>query len=152
MSPEEQLKTLGETIPEIPASLANYLPFKIAEKTLYISGQLPLRSGKLAITGKLGANVTIDEAKLEAKQAVLNALGIMKLALQDLSNVSEILKLGVFVASTPEFDSHHLVANGASDFLVQVFGEKGKHARFAVGVSSLPLNACVEVDVIAKIK
>lgn len=152
MSIQETLKELGLEIPPVPAALAAYIPSKRVGNLVFTSGQLPLVAGKLRKTGKVGKEVTLAEAKEEAKQCLLNALAAILLQIQSLDKIKSIVKLGVFVSSSPDFTDHHLVANGASELVALIFGENGKHARFALGVSSLPLDASVELEVVAEVE
>ncbi len=149
---QDTLKQLGLEIPPVPAALAAYIPSKRSGNLIFTSGQLPLVSGKLRKTGKVGKDLSLEEAKEEAKQCVLNALAATLLHIDSLEKIKSIVKLGVFVAGTPEFSEQHLVANGASELLAAIFGEKGKHARFAIGVSSLPLDASVELEMVAEVE
>ncbi|TGM20667.1 RidA family protein [Leptospira meyeri] len=149
---QDTLKQLGLEIPPVPAALAAYIPSKRSGNLIFISGQLPLVAGKLRKTGKVGREVSLEEAKEEAKQCVLNALATTLLHIESLDKIKSIVKLGVFVAGTPEFTEQHLVANGASELLGAIFGDKGKHARFAIGVSSLPLDASVELEMVAEVE
>ncbi|MCZ8343962.1 MAG: RidA family protein [Leptospira sp.] len=152
MTPSESIKNLGILIPEVPKALAIYVPSKRIGDTIYTSGQLPLVSGTLRKTGQLGSQISLEDGKKEAEQCVLNALATLLLHIPSLDEVSEIVKLGVFVSSTPDFTDHHLVANGASELISKIFGEKGRHSRFAIGVSSLPLGACVELEMVATVR
>lgn len=152
MSIEDTLKQLGLEIPPVPAALAAYIPSKRSGNLVFTSGQLPLVAGKLRKTGKVGKDLSLEEAKDEAKQCVLNALASILLHIQSLDKIKSIVKLGVFVSGTSEFTEQHLVANGASELLAAIFGEKGKHARFAIGVSSLPLDASVELEMVAEVE
>ncbi|EMJ87148.1 RidA family protein [Leptospira meyeri] len=152
MSIQDTLKQLGLEIPPVPAALAAYIPSKRSGNLIFTSGQLPLVAGKLRKTGKVGREVSLEEAKEEAKQCVLNALATTLLHIESLDKIKSIVKLGVFVAGTPEFTEQHLVANGASELLGAIFRDKGKHARFAIGVSSLPLDASVELEMVAEVE
>ncbi|MCW7471211.1 RidA family protein [Leptospira kanakyensis] len=149
---QDTLKQLGLEIPPVPAALAAYIPSKRSGNLIFTSGQLPLVAGKLRKTGKVGKDLSLEEAKEEAKQCVLNALAATLLHIESLEKIKSIVKLGVFVAGTPEFTEQHLVANGASELLAAIFGDKGKHARFAIGVSSLPLDASVELEMVAEVE
>lgn len=140
-----KIKQLGLTIPQAPSAIASYIPAKKTGGLLFISGQLPLQDGKIIFPGKLGENVSIEQAVEATKIATMNAIAVIQANSIDL-NFIEIIRLGVFVASLPSFTEHHLVANGASNLLAEIFAEKGKHARFAIGVSSLPLNSCIELE------
>lgn len=142
-----RLKELGITLPNPAAPAANYVPYTQSGNILVISGQLPMVDGKLSQTGKLGSNVTLEQGQEAAKICAINILAQVNAALGgDLSRVKRCLRLGGFVASTPDFSQHPQVINGASNLIVDVLGEAGKHARAAVGVSALPFDAAVEVD------
>ncbi|MEL6435465.1 MAG: RidA family protein [Pseudomonadota bacterium] len=145
---EARLAAHGITLAAATAPLANYVPAKRHGDLLITSGQLPLRDGALIATGILGADLEIPAAQEAAKWCAVNILVHAKAALGDLEAIREIVKLTIFVASTPTFTEQHVVGNGASDFLVDVLGERGKHARSAVGVPSLPMNAPVEIEAI----
>ncbi|TGK91834.1 RidA family protein [Leptospira brenneri] len=152
MSIQDTLKQLGLEIPPVPGALAAYIPSKRSGNLVFTSGQLPLVGGKLKKTGKVGKDLSLEEAKEEAKQCVLNALAATLLHIESLEKIKSIVKLGVFVSGTPDFTEQHLVANGASELLAAIFGDKGKHARFAIGVSSLPLDASVELEMVAEVE
>ncbi len=146
---ERTMRDLGIELPEAAAPVANYVPYVIAGGLLFISGQVPIHNGKLMFAGKVGADIFVPEAQMAARQSALNVLAQAKVALGgDLDRIVSIVKLGGFVNSTADFTEHPKVINGASDVMVEIFDEKGKHARFAIGVASLPLNASVEVDAI----
>ncbi len=149
---EARLKELGYTLPAAAAPAANYVPFTISGNLLYISGQLPMESGKIAVTGHVGRDVDVATAQKAAELCAVNILAQIKAALNgDLSKVRRVLKLNGFVASVPEFIEQHLVINGASNLIANVLGDAGKHARAAVGMASLPFNAAVEIDAIVEI-
>lgn len=149
---ESRLAQKGITLPDAAAPAANYVGYVIAGPLLHVSGQLPLRDGKIALTGKLGDGVDIAEAQEAAELCAINILAQAKAALGgDLERIRRLVKINGFVASNPEFTSQHLVINGASNLLVEVLGERGKHARAAVGMAALPLNAAVEIDAIIEI-
>ncbi|MFT5538794.1 MAG: enamine deaminase RidA (YjgF/YER057c/UK114 family) [Alphaproteobacteria bacterium] len=145
---DSQLQTLGITLPQAAAPAANYVPFVISGNLLVISGQLPMDAGKLAVTGRLGAGVTLEQGQQAAKLCAINILAQAKAALGDLDRVTRIVRLGGFVASAQDFTDQPQVINGASNLMVEVFGDLGRHARAAVGVNVLPLGAAVEVDAI----
>ena len=148
----KRLETLGITLPVAAAPAANYVPYVISGNTLYLSGQLPMEGGKVAVTGIVGKDVTLEDAKRAAELCAINILAQASAALGgDLTRVKRLIKINGFVASAPDFTSQHLVINGASDLLVNVLGEAGKHARAAVGMACLPLNASVEIDAILEI-
>ncbi|MCW7503953.1 RidA family protein [Leptospira paudalimensis] len=152
MAITDHLNALGIQIPPVPAALAAYIPSKHSGNLVFTSGQLPLVSGKLRKMGKVGKDLTLEEAKEEAKQCLLNALSALLLQISSLDQIKSIVKLGVYVASDENFTEQHLVANGASELVGQIFGEKGKHARFAIGVISLPLNASVELEMTVEVE
>jgi enamine deaminase RidA (YjgF/YER057c/UK114 family) len=153
MSPsiESRLKELGVTLPAAAAPAANYLPYMRTGNLVFTAGQLPLKDGKLAWKGLLGRDLDTATGREAAKLCAVNVLAQAQAAVGDLEKVRRIVKITVFVASTPDFTEQHLVANGASDFLVAVLGENGKHARAAVGMASLPLDAPVEVEAILEV-
>nr|WP_316654043.1 RidA family protein [uncultured Gellertiella sp.] len=147
-----RLSELGYALPQAAAPAANYVPYVISGNMLHISGQLPMENGKLAVTGHLGRNVDVATAQRAAELCAVNILAQASAALGgDLSRIRRVVKLNGFVASTPEFVEQHLVINGASNLIGTVLGEAGKHARAAVGMASLPLNAAVEIDAIMEI-
>ncbi|GAA2656540.1 RidA family protein [Nonomuraea recticatena] len=151
MTPEEKLAELGLTLPEVVAPLAAYVPAVRSGDHIYTSGQVPMVDGKLAQTGKVGAEVSLEEARDLARICALNALAAVKSQIGDLSKIKRIVKVVVFVASTPDFTAQPQVGNGASELLRDVLGDLGVHARSAVGVSVLPLDAPVEVELIAEV-
>jgi enamine deaminase RidA (YjgF/YER057c/UK114 family) len=149
---EERLATLGLTLPAAAAPAANYVPWTIAGRTLYVAGQLPFENGRLEIKGRVGEEVPVDRAQRAAMLCALNILAQAKAALDgDLGRIVRCLKLGGFVNAVPGFTDHPQVVNGASDLMVAVLGDAGRHARFAVGASSLPMNVSVEVDAVFEI-
>lgn len=151
MTPTERLNQLGIALPPAPAPVGAYLPFVRTGSLVFTSGQLPMRDGKLVAAGKVGQDVTIDEAVEAARTAVLNALAQVVVAAGRLESIRRIVRLGVFVNSADGFTDQPKVANGASNLLVDIFGEAGKHARSAVGCNELPLNAAVEIEMIAEV-
>ena len=150
MTPEEKVKELGLEIPEMQPPVASYVPGVKSKGMLYLSGQIPVVDGDIKLAGKVGDNVSAEEAYEGAKICCLNALGVMKAELGNLSRVKRIVKISGFVNSTPDFTDHSSVVNGASDLLLEIFGEKGRHARSAIGMSSLPLGVAVEVEMIVE--
>lgn len=150
--PEQNLRKIGLELPQVSIPVANYAPFVNTNNIVFISGQLPMQKGKLAYAGKVGETVSIEDAKIAASVCALNILAQLKAAVGSLDKVKRCIKLTGFVNSTPDFAAHPQVINGASDLLVSVFGDKGKHARAAVGVSSLPFNAAVEVEAIFEVE
>jgi enamine deaminase RidA (YjgF/YER057c/UK114 family) len=149
---EQRLVELGLKLPEAPQPVANYVPYLISGDQLFISGQVAKDDSGRVLTGLLGSNVSVEDGKLAARQAALSLLAQAKAALGDLGRVVHVLRLTGFVASTPEFSEHPAVINGASDLLVAVLGDAGRHTRSAVGVASLPLGTCVEIDAILKFR
>ncbi|MGW0928455.1 RidA family protein [Streptomyces sp. NPDC002644] len=145
-SVEARLAELGVTLPEVAAPLAAYQPAVRSSAYVYTSGQLPMVEGKLQVTGKVGAEVTPEEAKELARICALNALAAVRSVAGDLDRVARVVKVVGFVASAPDFTGQPAVINGASELLGEVFGDKGVHARSAVGVAVLPLDAPVEVE------
>jgi enamine deaminase RidA (YjgF/YER057c/UK114 family) len=150
-TPEERLAELGLTLPEVAAPAGAYVPALRNGRYVYTSGQLPLVDGKLPATGKVGAEVDADAAKDLAKTAALNALAAIRAELGGLDQVKRVVKLLGFVASAPDFTGQSGVMNGASELLGEVFGEAGRHARSAIGVAVLPLDAPVEVEVTVEV-
>ena len=146
-SADDNLNRLGITLPDAPAPAANYVPYVVAGNMVYVSGQLPLVDGKLTVTGHVGKNVSTEEAAAQARLCAINLLAQLKAACGgDLSRVKQVVKLGGFVACTDDFTDQPEVINGASDLMVEVFGDAGRHARFAVGSNTLPRGTCVEVE------
>jgi enamine deaminase RidA (YjgF/YER057c/UK114 family) len=146
---EQRLAERGLDLPPAAAPAANYVPYMISGSLLFISGQLPMQGGGVAVRGRLGGGVSIEQGQAAARLCGLNLLAQAKAASGgDLDRVRRCVKLGGFVACTPEFVDHPKVINGASDLMVEAMGESGRHARFAVGCSSLPLDAAVEVEAI----
>ena len=151
MTPEEKLAELGLAVPEVAAPVAAYVPAVRSGNHVFTSGQLPMREGKLMATGKVGGEVTQAEAVECARQCALNALAAIRAELGELSAVKRVVKVVAFVASTPDFTAQPLVANGVSELLGDVFGDIGRHARSAVGVPVLPLDAPVEVELVVEV-
>ncbi len=150
---EQKLAALGLELPVAAAPVANYVGYTVSGKTVYISGQLPFRDGKVAYAGRLGAGVSVEDGYAAGRQCGLNILAQLKAACGgDLDRVARVLRLGGFVNSSPEFTDAPKCVNGASDLMVAVFGDAGRHARAAVGVASLPAGAAVEVDAIVELK
>jgi len=143
----ERLAGLGVEIPEAPKPVASYVGYVQQGDLVFVSGQLPLANGALMATGLLGRDVSIEDATQAARQCAINLLAQMKAACDgDLERIVRCVRLGGFVASMPDFTDHPAIVNGASDFMGEALGERGIHARAAVGVAALPLNACVEVE------
>jgi enamine deaminase RidA (YjgF/YER057c/UK114 family) len=150
-TPEERLEELGLSVPEVAKPVAAYVPAVRSGHHVFTSGQLPMRSGELMYAGKVGAEVSHEEAVEAARQCGLNALAAVRAEVGELSKVTRIVKVVVFVASAPDFTGQPLVANGVSELLGEVFGDIGQHARSAVGVAVLPLDAPVEVELIVEV-
>ena len=150
-APEERLAALGLTLPPVAAPVAAYVPAVRSGPYVYTAGQLPLADGKLPRTGKVGAQVSVDEAAGLARTCALNALAAVASVAGGLSAVTRIVKVTGFVASDPAFTGQAQVVNGASELLLEVFGEAGRHARSAVGMAVLPLDAPVEIELIAEV-
>ncbi|WP_242883192.1 RidA family protein [Actinomadura litoris] len=151
-TPEERISRLGLEIPEVAAPLASYVPTARTGSLVYTAGQLPLVKGELAVVGKVGAGVTEEQAVEQARICALNAIAALKAEVGELSRIARIVKVVGFVASDPGFHGQPKVVNGASELFGEVFGEAGRHARSAVGVSVLPRDAVVEVEVIAEVR
>ena len=146
---EARLAEMGIVLTEPPRPVASYVGFVRQGDLVFVSGQLPFADGKLTATGLLGRDVSPEEGAAAARQCAINLLAQAKAACDgDLDRIARCVRLGGFVASTPDFTGHPAVINGASDFIGEALGEKGAHARAAVGVAALPLNACVEVEAI----
>jgi enamine deaminase RidA (YjgF/YER057c/UK114 family) len=144
---EAKLAELGITVPQVAAPLANYIGYNIVGKLVVVSGQIPLVDGKIAVTGKVGAGVSVEQGQHAARICFVNLLAQLKAATGgDLDQVKRVVRLGGFIAAGPDFTQHALVMNGASDMAVAVFGEKGRHARTTIGVPALPGDAAVEVE------
>ena len=152
MSPAERLAELGLTLPPVTAPLAAYVPAVRTGAYVYVSGQVPVVDGKLPATGKVGAEVSSADAAGLARTCALNAIAAAAAAAGGLDRIRRIVKVTGFVASAPGFNGQPQVVNGASELLIEVFGEEGRHARSAVGVAELPLDAPVEVELIAEIR
>lgn len=149
---ETRLNDLGITLPEAAAPAANYVPFVKTGNQLFISGQLPMADGKIQVTGKLGDTLSIDDGKTAAKLCAINLLAQAKAATGDLEKVVRLVKIVGFVNSTPDFGDQPQVINGASDFLVEAMGDKGRHARSAVSAAALPFGVAVEIEAIFEVE
>jgi enamine deaminase RidA (YjgF/YER057c/UK114 family) len=142
-----RLAELGITVPQAAAPMANYIGYNIVGKLVVVSGQIPLVDGKIAVTGKVGAGVTVEQGQQAARICFVNLLAQLQAATGgELDKVKRVVRLGGFIASPPDFTNHAQVMNGASDLAVAVFGEKGRHARTTIGVPALPGDAAVEVE------
>jgi len=148
---EEKLKSLNITLPNPPKPAGAYIPVVTSENTVYVSGQIPIEDGKVAFKGKVPSVQSLELAQEAARLCAINALAQLKSELGSLDKISKILRVSGFVNSEPNFTEQPKVINAASDLLFEIFGEKGKHSRIAVGVASLPLGATVEIDMIVQI-
>ncbi|GJQ26381.1 MAG: LysR family transcriptional regulator [Phycisphaerae bacterium] len=151
MTPSEKLTQLGLTLPPAPQAIGSYLPGIRAGRLIFVSGQLPFLNGQLTATGKVATEVDLEAARAAARQAGLNALAIAADVAGGIDRIGRIVRLAVFVNSAPGFSDQPKVANGASDLMVEIFGEAGRHARAAVGAAALPMNAAVEVELMAEL-
>lgn len=145
---ESRILDLGYIIPEAPAPQGSYLPCRVVGNLAFMSGVLPMEAGVISHSGIVGVDVTLDEARAAARICIFNLLSNLKAEIGDLNRIEAIIRLGGFVASAADFGDHPGVINAASDLLVEIFGDVGRHSRAAVGVASLPRNACVEIDAI----
>ena len=150
---EENIKNLGLNIPELPKALANYVPYKIVGKTMYISGQAPLKNGELVYKGKVGSDISVEDGIEAAKLCVINIIAAVKTGLEgDWSKLDNFVKLTGYVNCQDTFTDQPKIINGASDMLVEIFGDQGRHSRVAVGSNALPLGIAVEIDAIVQLK
>ena len=148
---EEKLKSLGIELPHPPKPAGSYIPVSIIKDLVYVSGQIPILDGKVRYTGKIPTIRTVEEGQQSAKLCTINALSQLKAKIEDLDRIVKIVRVSGFVNSSTDFTEHAKVIDGASDFLYQVFAEKGVHTRIALGVSSLPLDATTEIDMILEL-
>ena len=151
MSFDRTLTELGIVLPAAPKPVATYIPAVLAGELLFLSGVIPSRDGKLVFEGKLGRELTVEQGYEAARVALLNALAIIRQELGTLDRVKKVVRMTGHVASAGGFVQHPAVINGASDLLVRIFGEAGKHARVALGAAELPLNAPVEIELIVQV-
>jgi enamine deaminase RidA (YjgF/YER057c/UK114 family) len=143
----QRLAELGIELPQAPAPAANYIPFVVTGNLVFVAGQVPVLNGEVKFKGRLGQDMDVDEGYQAARLCGLNLIAQAQAAADgDLDKIKRVVKLGGFVSATPDFTDHPKVINGASDLMAEVFGEAGKHARFAMGAGSLPLDVAVEVD------
>ncbi len=150
---DENIKNLGLNIPDLPKALANYVPYKLIGKTIYISGQAPVQNGELIYKGKVGSDISIEEGIEAAKLCVINIIAALKTGLEgDWDKLDCFVKLTGFVNCKDNFTDQPKIINGASDMLVEIFGDQGRHARVAVGSNALPLGIAVEIDAIVQLK
>jgi len=151
MSPEDKLKELGIELLEAPAPLGSYIPVLRTGNLVFLSGILPLRQGKLLRQGRVGKEISLDEAREETKTVTINALSVLKAHIGSLDKVKRCIKITGYVASDPDFTDQPKVLNAASDLLFEIFGEKGRHVRSAIGVNVLPLNSPLEIEFIFEV-
>lgn len=151
MTVEDTLSQLGITLPSPPAPAGSYVPVVVSGSLAFVAGQIPMEAGQVKFRGKVGKDLSLEAGQHAARLCTINALAQLKAALGSLDRIKRFVKVTGFVSCDPTFTDQPKVINGASDFLVQVFGEKGRHARAAVGVSSLPLDSAVEVEFVAEI-
>ena len=148
---DEKLASLNIILPSPPKPAGSYVPVVITGKLVFVSGQIPIKDGNVAYLGKVTKDISIEEAQKAAKLCIINALAQIKNEVGSLDKISKIVRVSGFVNSTPEFTEQPKIINAASDLLFEIFGVKGQHSRIAIGVASLPLNSCVEIDVIVEI-
>jgi len=151
MSTQQRLKELGIDLPAVSAPLAAYVPTRLSGNMLYVSGQGPMTNGKVVARGKLGRDMTVAQGQAAARLSAINALAAIVSAVGDLDRVVQIVKLNGYVNSDDDFGEQHLVINGASELLVEVLGERGRHARAAVGTNALPLGMPVEIELVVEV-
>src|SRR5688572_4741436 len=149
---DSRLAALGITVPAVPGPFGAYVPARRSGNLVFVAGQLPMKDGKLLATGQVPSRCSVDTAKAAARQCVVNALAAVRTVEPDLGRIAGVVRVGVFVSSDPTFTEQPKVANGASEFLLELFGEAGKHARAAVGVNTLPLDAAVEVEFVFELR
>jgi enamine deaminase RidA (YjgF/YER057c/UK114 family) len=148
MSITSKLSSLQITLPPVAGPFGAYVPAKRVGNLVYVAGQLPMKDGKLLATGQVPSRCSVDQAKLASRQCVINALGAVQSVLGNLDTLTGVARVGAFVSSDDSFTQQPQIANGASEFLLELFGDPGKHARAAVGVNTLPLDASVEIEFI----
>ena len=148
---EERLKALNIVLPTPPKPAGSYVPVTISGKIAYVSGQIPIEDGKITHKGKVPSPQSLEEAQKAARLCIINALAQLKAEIGSLDKVTRVLKVSGFVNSSPDFTEQPKVINAASDLLVEIFGEKGKHSRVAIGAASLPLDSTVEIDMIVEL-
>jgi enamine deaminase RidA (YjgF/YER057c/UK114 family) len=147
-----RLASLGITVPTVPGPFGAYVPARRVGNLVFVAGQLPMKDGKLVASGQVPSRCPVQDAKAAARQCVVNALAAVRTVEPDLGRIAGVVRVGAFVNSDPTFTAQPQVANGASEFLIELFGDAGKHARAAVGVSALPLDAAVEVEFVFELR
>ena len=148
---DERLVSLNITLPSPPKPAGSYVPVVIADKLAFVSGQIPIKDDKVIYVGKVSEDVTIEDAQKAARLCIINALAHLKTELKSLDRISKIVRVSGYVNSSSDFTEQPKILNSASDLLFDIFGQKGQHTRIAIGVSSLPLNSVVEIDLVAEI-
>ena len=148
---EEKLNELGVSLPTAPKPAGSYVPVVVSGKLAFVSGQIPIKDGQVIYQGKVGIEQSIEQAQKAAKLCIINGLAQINTYFGTLDNLENIIKISGFVNSAQDITDHPKVINAASDFLVEIFGEEGRHSRIAIGVSSLTLNATVEIDMLVEI-
>jgi len=148
---EQKLKSLGIILSTPPKPAGSYIPVVKTGNLVFVSGQIPIKDGQVEYKGQVPTTISIEDAQKAAKLCIINVLSQLNSEIGTLNNISKIVRVSGFVNSSPEFYEHPKIINAASDLLVEIFGEKGKHTRIAVGVASLPLNSAVEIDLVAEI-
>ena len=149
---ESKLASLGITVPAVPGPFGAYVPARRVGNLVFVAGQLPMKDGKLMASGQVPSKCSMDAAKAAARQCVVNALAAVRTVEADLGKIAGVVRVGAFVSSDAGFTEQPKVANGASEFLIELLGDAGKHARAAVGVNTLPLDASVEVEFIFEMR
>ena len=150
---EENIKNLDLTIPELPSPVANYVPFKIVDNFMYVSGQAPIKDSKVIYRGKVGLDISVEDGIKAAKLCCINIIANLKKGIDsDWNRLDNFIKLAGFVNCNSDFTDQPKIINGASDLLVDIFGDQGRHTRVAVGSNALPLGIAVEIDAIIKLK
>ena len=152
MSIDARLAALGITIPTVPGPFGAYVPAKRVGNLVFVAGQLPMKDGKLLASGQVPSRCPVDDAKAAARQCVVNGLAAVRTVEPDLNRIAGVVRVGVFVSSDSAFTEQPKVANGASEFLIELLGDAGRHARAAVGVNTLPLDASVEVEFVFELR
>lgn len=147
---EQKLKSLGITLLTPPKPAGSYIPVVRSGKLIFVSGQIPVKEGQVQFKGQVPTTISIEDAQKAAKLCMINVLSQLNAELGTLDSISKIVRVSGFVNSSPDFYEHPKIINAASDLLVEIFGDKGRHTRIALGVSSLPLNSAVEIDLIAE--
>lgn len=150
LTPEQKLTELGISLPEVKTPPANFVPVVTTDKLAFVSGQGPIKDGVVAVKGVVGSDLTLEDGYQAARMTVINALSVLNKELGSLNRITRFVKLLAWVRSAPGFDQQHLVINGDSDLIVEVFGDKGRHARSAVSATELPLGMAVEIEMVVE--